>query len=657
MSTYSWTMLKLTLVVACLPQTNRGRRLQASVLERRNHDDGIASTYASPLPSEESLSNRGLARLLLALSPAVGWHASAASHGHRLHSPPRRCTGPICVGEEDPYKIVKYSREARTALLLGVDKVADAVKVTLGPRGRNVVIAEEKQMPVIINDGVSIAGKVSVERPEEEVGVKLLLQACSQTDDRAGDGTTTAAVLTQAMCKAGIKFIENGANSVAVQRGLVKAAAFFIEKIRSMAMPVTTWEQYKNIASLSANNDEMGALIADAIQAVGADGALTCDAGKGMYDELSIAEGLEHEVGYLSDQFITEEESRTCVLQDARVLLTDAKITTMQEILPILEAVVASGEALLIIATDISGEALTGLTLNSQKKIIKACAVRAPGLGEVRTAFLEDMAVFSNATYLTSELGYSMADAKITDLGIISKAVIEQKKMTLISTGEFTDAVEERVKSLRSIMNQKMEGQGFNEFQIMRLEQRINKLRGAIARITVGGATEAEIEDKCLRFEDAINALKGACKEGMVPGGGSTFTYMLRYADECRATLTDPDELLAVDILVEAMSEPIRHIATNAGILGELILQTVKGKEWGYGFNAWTLEFEDLIKSGVCDPASVSTWGLENAASIAGSLLTTEALVCHEEKPPETQEYDPGFGNEIREDAAKRAAW
>lgn len=402
MSAHPWTMLKLSLVVACLPQTSRGRRLQAAVSETLSNDYGTAPSYPSPLGLEQSDSDR-LAGLLLALSPAVGWHAAAASHGHRIPASHRRCTGPACV-EHKP-KIIQYSTEARQSIIRGVNQVADAVKVTLGPRGRNVAIHEEGAMPIVINDGVTVARHVSLERPEEELGAKLLLQACAQTDDRAGDGTTTAAVLTQALCKAGINNVESGANSVAIQRGLNKAAAFFNEKIREIAEPVQTWERYQSVASLSANSQEMGTIIADAIQAVGADGAITCDAGQEAEDTLDIAEGLEHEVGYASEKFVTDQESQTCVLQDARVLVTDSKLSTMQEILPLLEEIVKTGEALLIIATEITGEALTGLTLNAQKGIISACACPAPGLGDVRSAFLEDLAIFSNATFLTSDLG------------------------------------------------------------------------------------------------------------------------------------------------------------------------------------------------------------------------------------------------------------
>jgi chaperonin GroEL len=552
-------------------------------------------------------------------------------------------------------KKVLYSDEARKSLINGVDQVANAVKVTIGPRGRNVVINDKRARGAVyvINDGVSIAGCIELDDPAEEVGAKLLLQACSQTDSRAGDGTTTSAVLTQAMCRAGKQYVTNGVNAVALQRGLIKSAAFFVEKIKEAALPVTTIEQYRDIASISANSPEMGAVVADAIMRVGADGACTCEAGKELQDSLDFAEGLEHEIGMVSEAFVTDVESQTCTLDDARLFVTDQKLTTMQDILPILEGCLQSQEPLVIMALDISGEALSGLTLNVKKGVIKCCAVKTPGFGEVRSAYLEDICAFSGAKFCTADLAMRPSDMTIADCGKISKAIIGKKNFLIVSTGEYDEAVEKRVDSIKELMDYKInEGK---EFEVQRLEQRINKLRGAVARIYIGAPTEAEIEDKRLRYEDAINALKGACFMGRVPGGGACYAYMLRYADECRALFTDPEEAVAVDVITEAMSEPIRMIAGNAGLLGEFVLQKVIGQEWGYGFNAAILEYEDLLAAGVCDPASVTTWALENSASISGSLLTTEALICVAKKPEEEEEYVPEVTTGIGEDAGKYA--
>lgn len=551
---------------------------------------------------------------------------------------------------------VEYGDKARKSLISGVDKVANAVKVTIGPRGRNVVIndARAKGNVYIINDGVSIAGSIELDDPAEEVGAKLLLQACSQTDSRAGDGTTTSAVLTQALCKYGRQYVTNGVNSVALQRGLIKAAAFFVEKIKEAAVPVTTLQEYADIAGISANSPEMGQVVADAIMRVGADGAITCEAGKELTDRLEFAEGLEHvDIGFVSDKFVTDVELQTCQLNDARLFVTDQKLTTMQDILPILEGCLQSQEPLVIMALAVEGEALSGLTLNSEKGVIKCCAVKTPGFGEVRSAYLEDICTFSGAKFCTSDLAMKPSDMTLADCGRVSKAVITKNKFLIVSDGKQDEEVEKRVESIKELIEFKI--QDGKEFEVQRLEQRINKLRGAVARIYIGAPTDAEVEDKRLRYEDAINALKGACFMGRVPGGGACYAYMLRYADECRALFKDPDEAVAVDVITQAMSEPIRMIANNAGLLGEFVLQSVMNKEWGYGFNAKTLEYEDLLEAGVCDPASVTTWALENSASIAGSLLTTEALVCVAEKPEEEEEYVPEVTAGIGEDAAKYA--
>jgi len=585
--------------------------------------------------------------------PIAALTASTAPAGTVVHHA-HRCLGPACLAKK-----VEYGDAARGALIAGVDKVANAVKVTIGPRGRNVVVSWPAQGVVnVINDGVSIASDIELDDPGEQVGAKLLLQACSQTDSRAGDGTTTSAVLTQALVRAGSKLVSNGANSVAMQRGLNKAAAFFVEKIREAALPVTTIEQYTDIAGISANSVEMGKMVADAIMHVGADGSTTTESGKELHDELEFGEGLEHEVGFANAVFIKEVETQTCTLTEPRVLVTDQKITTMQDILGLLEGLVTAQEPLLIFALDVSGEAMSGLSLNKKRGVLDVCAVKAPGFGDVRTQFLEDLAVFSGATFVTNELSRKMENATIADLGRVAKAVITKEKTTLIADGSNDEAVEARVQVLKENIQSKLGTD--KEFEITRLEQRIQKLRGAVARILIGAPTEVEIEDKRLRYEDAINALKGGIAEGMVPGGGACYAYMMRYADEARALFDDTeqgqDEALAVEVILEAMGAPLKQIASNAGLLGEMVLEKTKGQEWGYGFNAKTLEYENLLANGVCDPASVTTWALENSASIAGSLLTTEALVCESERPEDEEEYVPEVTNEIGADAA-RMAW
>lgn len=604
--------------------------------------------------------------------------------GVRRGAAPRCAAAPSAIVGDA--KRLTFGDDARHSLVTGVNKVADAVKVTLGPRGRNVVVQVTDDVAVVINDGVTIASSIELEHPEEQIGARLLLQAASKTDSRAGDGTTTACVLTQALVRAGIQLIANGANSIALQRGLLRVAAFFVGKIREAALPVTTFEQYKSVAAISSGSEEMGAMVAEALIRVGGDGACTAEESKNSADLLEFTEGLEHEVGYLSDKFIKEVESRTCTLVKPRFFVTDQKITLMSELLPLLEPLVASKDPVLIMAPGVAGEALTGLVLNQQKGVLDVCVVKAPGFGEVRRAFVEDLCAFSGATYMTADLSRRPEDVTVADLGFLDRVVVTKDSTLFLSNGQYDADVETRVAVLRQQVEALLaEGK---EFEVQRLEQRIVKLRGAVARILIGAPTEAQVglegrlgraprllrvgalplillppqvEDKRLRYEDAINACKGAIAEGVVPGGGACYVYMLRHADEARALFgeDEAEEALAVDVVLSAMAEPVCQIARNAGLLGEMVLEKTKGRQWGYGYNANTATYEDLLAAGVCDPASVTTWALENACSIAASLLTTEAISAT--KPDldaydEEAEYKPEFTTGIQ-DAAAKYAW
>jgi len=546
---------------------------------------------------------------------------------------------------------VLYAGEAREALMAGVNKVADAVKVTIGPRGRNVVIRPTGKMPAVVNDGVTIAGEVNLESIPENVGVKLLLQAASQTDSRAGDGTTTATVLTQAIMREGIRLTSSGHNAVALQKGLLKAAAFFSAKIRELAEPVTTYEQYKQIASISANSDELGAHTADAIIKVGLDGATIIEDGVEMHDEVTVSEGMELEVGWLSELLVKEKETLSTTLEEPLVLVTDMKLTTVNELLPVLEAVVEAKRPLLLIAKDVVMEALSALILNLDRGVLDVCAVKCPGFGDVQKAFLADICTFSGATLITDELKMKVEEATLAQLGSLSRVKVEKAKTLLVSDGTHQADVDARVDELKGLKEQLVQ-QSNKEFEVQRIEQRIHKLRAAIARIKVGAPTETEVVDKKLRYEDAINAVRGAIVEGMVPGGGACLAYVTRFADEARAAIPDPDERVAVDVLVAAMGAPVMQIADNAGLLGALVREKVADHDWGYGFNAKTLQYEDLLKAGVCDPASVTTWALENAASITGSMLTTEALVYDPERDPMEDEanFEPEVTTGMRSD-------
>jgi len=551
-------------------------------------------------------------------------------------------------------KDILYGDAARDRLAAGVDKVANAVKVTLGPKGRNVVLGggSRNGMPEVVNDGVTIASEIKLSDNCENIGANLVLQSAAKTDSRAGDGTTTSTVLTQALVNEGLRFVSNGHNAVALQRGLLKSSAYVVKKIREMATPVTSYEQYKYIASLSAASEEYGTVIADAITRVGADGAIVVAPAQGLEDELLFTEGMGIETGYVSPLFVKEQETSTNTLAQPRVFVTDEKITMLEEILPLLEAVLETKEPLLIVAADITGEALSGLVLNLNRGVLDVCAVRAPGLGDVRRAYLEDICTFTGASFITRELGRKPSNVTLADLGYLERSVAEKDKTLLVACadGRYQDAVEKRVESLKVQLGEKLAAA--KEFEAQRLEQRITKLRGIVARILLGAATETELEDKRLRYEDAINALKGGIAEGMVPGGGSCYAYMTRYVDEIKASLPDDEERLAADLLCAAMGEPCSQIAHNAGLLGPMVLEKVKGQEWGYGFNANSQEYENLLEAGVCDPASVTTWALDNAASIAATLLNTEAIVAEQEvEEIDEGEYRPEITTGIGADA------
>jgi chaperonin GroEL len=461
-------------------------------------------------------------------------------------------------------------------------------------------------------------------------------------------------VLTQAIAKEGLRYVANGCNSVALQRGLIKASHFFAGKVRELATPVTTREQFNSIASMSCNDVPMGELLGEAFERVGVDGSTTVEDGQGISDTVEYTEGMEIEVGYLRQEFIKDVAQMTATLESPRVLVTDQKIVNLAEILTLLEGLVASKEPLLIIAPDVIGEAVSGLMLNKNRGVLDVCCVKCPGYGEVRRAFLEDLCTLTGSNFITTDLSRKPEDATMDDLGTLERAVVTKEKTLLVGTGATLDKVNERVANLKNQIEEKIGTD--KEYDIPRLEQRVVKLRGAVARILVGATTEVEIADRKLRYEDAINALTGAIIEGQVPGGGASLAYVTRFADEAREGLSE-DEQVAVDVLIEAMGVPMCQVADNAGVLGQLVLEKCKGKPWGHGFNAKTLEYtDDLLGDGVCDPVSVTTWALENAASIAGSMLTTEAIITDIIRYDyEDLDYEPEFTEGIGAGAADLA--
>lgn len=544
-------------------------------------------------------------------------------------------------------RIVVQGDEARRKLKSGVDQVANAVRVTLGPRGRNVVVQGKKgNLPAAINDGVTIASEVVLADHVEDIGVQLLLQAAARTDLRAGDGTTTATVLTQALMREGLRLTESGFNAIALKSGLAKAADFFVRKIVAVARPAKTFDEVAAVAGISSGNDEMGRIVATALDKVGLDGLTTIAQGVDFDDEVEFVYGMEVETGFINAAFVSEMESQRALLEKPRVLVTDIKVTLLAELLPILEAVVEARQPLLIIATDVVAEALSALILNKDRGVLSTCAIKAPGYGDVKRGFLQDICTYSGATFVSAELGMKLEDVKLDMLGTLDTAEIDKSRALLVSDGTHGELVQERIRELKS-QRLELEKVANKEFEVQRLEQRIQKLLGAVARIRVGGATEAETADRMLRYEDAVNAGKGAIAEGIVPGGGATYAFMTRYADECRETL-DGDEKAAVDVLVEAMLTCVEQVAHNAGEVGALVREKVAQAEWGVGFNAKTLTYEDLFEAGVCDPVTVSTWALQNAAGIAGSMLTTQAVVYDTEREDPDLEFEPeiqtGFG-------------
>ncbi|HWL25796.1 MAG TPA: chaperonin GroEL [Ureibacillus sp.] len=525
-------------------------------------------------------------------------------------------------------KDIKFSEEARSLMLQGVDKLANTVKVTLGPKGRNVVLEKKFGSPLITNDGVTIAKEIELENPYENMGAKLVAEVASKTNEIAGDGTTTATVLAQAMIREGLKNVTAGANPVGIRKGIDKAVAAALEELQAISRPVENKEAIAQVAAISAADDEVGTFIADAMERVGTDGVITIEESKGFTTELDVVEGMQFDRGYVSHYMVTDTDKMEAVLDNPYILITDKKITSIQEILPLLEQVVQQGRPLLIIAEDIEGEALATLVLNKLRGTFQVVAVKAPGFGDRRKAMLEDVAILTGGQVITADLGLELKTADVTSLGRAVKVVVNKDNTTIVEGAGSTDAIDSRVNQIRSQI-----AETTSEFDKEKLQERLAKLAGGVAVIKVGAATETELKERKLRIEDALNSTRAAVEEGIVSGGGTALLNIYSAVENVLNSV-EGDVATGVRIVLRALEEPVRQIANNAGLEGSIIVDRLKREEIGVGFNAATSEWVNMIDAGIVDPAKVTRSALQNAASVASLFLTTEAVVADIPEPP-----------------------
>ena len=522
-------------------------------------------------------------------------------------------------------KRIVFQEEARKSLLKGIDAVADAVKVTLGPKGRNVILEKKYGAPQIVNDGVTIAKEIELKDGLENAGAQLLKEVSSKTNDVAGDGTTTASVLAQAIVREGLKNLTAGANPMSIKRGIDKAVEYSVEKIKSMSKAVATKEEIAQVAAISAgNNSEIGELIAEAMEKVGSEGVITVEESKSFGTNLKVVEGMQFDRGYISPYFVTDAERMEAVLEDAYVLCVNKKINLIQDLVPILEQVAREGKSLLLIAEDVEGEALATLVVNTMRKVIRAVAVKAPGFGDRRKAMLEDIAILTGGQMFTEELGTKLENLTIDMMGTAKRVTVSKDETTIVVGDSTKAAVQERI----SLIKKQIE-QSDSDYDKEKLQERIAKLSGGVAVIEVGAATEVELKERKLRIEDALNATRAANEEGIVPGGGVALLRVQQYLEEklnSEEFVLD-DEKIGYKILTAALDIPLRLIANNAGASSDVVVETVKAEKDSYGYDALLNTYTDMFKSGIVDPAKVTRSALENAASIAAMLLTTEAAV------------------------------
>jgi chaperonin GroEL len=517
-------------------------------------------------------------------------------------------------------KEIKFSEDARGALLKGVDTLADAVKVTLGPKGRNAVLDKKFGSPLITNDGVTIAKEIELEDRFENMGAQLVSEVASKTNDVAGDGTTTATVLAQAMIREGLKNVTSGANPVGIRRGIEKAVEAAVKELQSISKTVESKESIAQVASISSGDTEVGNLIAEAMERVGNDGVITIEESQGFSTELEVVEGMQFDRGYSSPYMVTDQDKMEAVLEDPYILITDKKIGNIQEILPVLEQVVQQSKPLLLIAEDVEGEALATLVLNKLRGTFNVVAVKAPGFGDRRKAMLEDIAVLTGAEVITEDLGLDLKSATMEQLGRASKVVVTKDNTTVVEGSGNPEAISSRVTQIRAQAEETT-----SEFDKEKLQERLAKLAGGVAVIKVGAATETELKERKLRIEDALNSTRAAVEEGIVSGGGTALVNV--YNNVSQLTLQD-DEATGAGIVLRALEEPVRQIAHNAGLEGSIVVERLKGEEIGTGFDAAKGEWVNMIDAGIVDPTKVTRYALQNAASVAAMFLTTETVVA-----------------------------
>ena len=535
-------------------------------------------------------------------------------------------------------KDIKFAEDARSAMLCGVDVLANTVKVTLGPKGRNVVLEKAFGSPLITNDGVTIAKEIELEDHFENMGAKLVAEVASKTNDIAGDGTTTATVLTQAIVREGLKNVTAGANPVGIRRGIELATKAAVEELHRISRPVESKEAIAQVAAISSGSAEVGELIAEAMEKVGNDGVITIEESKGIETELDVVEGMQFDRGYLSQYMVTDNDKMIATLDNPFILITDKKVSNIQEIIPLLEQIVQQGRALLIIADDVDGEALPTLVLNKLRGTFNVVAVKAPGFGDRRKAMLEDIAVLTGAQVITEDLGLELKDATLAQLGTAGKVVVSKDSTTIVEGAGSKDLIANRVALIRAQAQDTT-----SDFDREKLQERLAKLSGGVAVIKVGAATETELKEKKLRIEDALNATRAAVEEGIVSGGGTALVNVQKVVD---ALELEGDLATGAKIVSRSLEEPLRQIAENAGLEGSVIVARLKSEEKGIGYNAATDEWVNMIEAGIVDPTKVTRSALQNAASVSALLLTTEAVVADKPAPvaPPMPGMDPGMG-------------
>jgi chaperonin GroEL len=534
-----------------------------------------------------------------------------------------------------------FDEAARNAILRGVALLTDAVKATLGPKGRNAILDKKFGAPTITKDGVTVAKEIELKDPFENMGAQLVREVASKTSDVAGDGTTTATVLAHAIYREGIKNVAAGANPMDLKRGIEKAVEVVIEELKKLSKPVQEKKEIAQVGTISANNDaSIGELIAEAMDKVGKDGVITVEEAKSMQTTLDVVEGMQFDRGYISPYFITDPERMECTLEDVYILINEKKISSMKDLLPILEQIAKMGKPLLIISEEVEGEALATLVVNKLRGTLQVCAVKAPGFGERRKAMLEDVAVLTGGTMISEDLGIKLENIKITDLGRAKKITVDKENTTIVEGAGDSKKIEGRVKQIKTQVEETT-----SDYDREKLQERLAKLVGGVAVINVGAATETEMKEKKARVEDALNATRAAVEEGIVPGGGVAF---LRCLPALKNLKLEEDQQVGVEIIKKALEEPIKQIVNNAGLEGSVVVEKVKhSKELNYGFDADKEEYTDMIKAGIIDPTKVTRYALLNASSVAALMLTTAVMVTEIPEDDKTPKMPPGMGGEM----------